>query len=268
MIVVVATTQHRVPLVEARLGELGALTSNVVATDESHRLVLATVRDDWHAELLATTLRAEGNVAVTRPSDGVRLAAWTQHTEPVRFGDRLSVRFAWSEAARDDGASTVIELGTGGFGSGQHPTTRMVIEQLLTRVHGGERVLDVGCGSGVLGLCAVGLGAASVLAVDVKAEAVEATKRNATLNGMDRRVDATNARLDQIDGDFDVVLANIGRAASVELAPQLVRHVARDGWLVVSGFSPSQCSLVAGFMGPLVELERTTSGDWAALVLA
>ena len=106
------------------------------------------------------------------------------------------------------------------------------------------------------------------MAVDLKADAVDATRRNAALNGMDGRVEATIAPLGEIEGTFDVVVANVGRAAVVELAPELVRLVAPGGWLAVSGISSSQCALVVGFLGPLVELSRRTSDEWAAVVLA
>ncbi|MGH8997762.1 MAG: 50S ribosomal protein L11 methyltransferase [Acidimicrobiia bacterium] len=127
--------------------------------------------------------------------------------------------------------------------------------------------LDVGCGSGVLGLCALGLGASRVVAVDIKADAIEATRRNAKLNRMDERVEAMLAPLGEIEDVFDVVVANVGRAALVELAPALVSRVSPGGWLAVSGISPSQCSLVGGFIRPLLELGRRTSGEWAVLVL-
>ena len=266
-VVVVATTEDDVAGVQARLGERGVGEVRIVAPGDARRLVLATVDDEWEAERLAAALRAEGESAVTRPDSGARLEAWMHHTRPVTFGERLSVCFAWSEHDRGD-LPGLIELGAGGFGSGQHPSTQLVVEQLLERIKGGERVLDVGCGSGVLGLCALELGASCVVATDLKAEAVEATRRNAALNGMDRRVDATRAPLAEIDGAFDVVVANVGRAALVELAPELVERVSPGGWLAASGISPSQCSLVAGFLRPLVELERRTSGEWAALVLA
>jgi ribosomal protein L11 methyltransferase len=203
---------------------------------------------------------------VARPDDGVRLEAWRQHTRPLIFGDRISVCFAWSEHDRT-GLPGVVELGAGGFGNGEHPATRLLLELLADRIAGGERVLDAGCGSGVLGLCALELGAASVVAVDIKPEAIEATRRNATLNGMDGRVEASISSVADLDGRFDVVVANIGRAAIVELAPQLLRRVAAHGWLAVSGISPRQCSQVADFLLPLVELERHTSGEWSCVVL-
>jgi ribosomal protein L11 methyltransferase len=266
MIVVVATTDDEVAAVRARLAERGVGRTRVVAPSDRRRLVLAPVADESEAERLAVALRAEAESAVTRPDGGGPLEAWMRDTRPITFGERLSVCFAWSEHERAD-PSNVIELGAGGFGSGQHPSTRLLVEQLVQRVHGGERVLDVGCGSGVLGLCALHLGASTAVAIDVKSAAIEATRRNAALNGMDGRLVATLAPLADIEGTFDVVVANVGRAAIVELGPALVRRVAPGGWLAVSGFSPTQCSLVAGFLRPLVEVERRTSGEWSGLVL-
>ncbi len=267
VIVVVATTEADEADVRARVGEFDEGAVRVVAAGDARRLVLAAVDDEWAAERLAAALRAEGRLAVTRPDGGPRLEGWMRYTRPITFGERLTLCFAWSEHDRTD-LSGLIELGPGGFGSGDHQSTRLLIEQLLGRIRGGERVLDVGCGSGVLGLCALGLGASRVVAVDVKAAAIEATRRNAALNDMDQRMEATLAPLVEIPGTFDIVVANIGRAAIVELASHLVQRVAPGGWLAVSGISPSQCSQVAEFLRPLVELERQTSAEWSALVLA
>ena len=81
-------------------------------------------------------------------------------------------------------------------------------------------------------------------------------------------MEATLAPLDEIQGTFDVVVANIGRAALVELAPQLVERLSRHGWLAVSGISPAQGSVVAASLQPLQVLERRTDQEWTALVLA
>ena len=142
----------------------------------------------------------------------------------------------------------------------------MLIEELLDRLHGGERLLDAGCGSGVLGLGALRLGAREVVATDLKPEAVDATRRNAALNGFAGRVHATLAPLGDLTGEFDAIVANVGRAAIVELVPHLIRLLAPGGWLGVSGISPPQCDLVGGFLCPLIEQRRRTEGDWASVV--
>jgi len=265
MVVVVVTTEDHLAKVRGRLAELGVDGAQVATPGDARRLLLAEVDDEGVAERVASTLRAGGLSAVARPDGGARLDAWMRHTRPISFGERLSVCFAWSEHDRSE-LPGLIELGAGGFGSGQHPSTRLVVEQLSERIIGGERVLDVGCGSGVLGLCALRLGASHVVATDIDAGAVEATRRNAALNGMERHLDPALAQLADIDEAFDVVVANIGRAAIVERAPELVERLAPGGWLAVSGISPSQCSQVAGFLRPLEEIDRRTSGEWSMAV--
>lgn len=262
--IVVATNDAGVEAMTARLAEH---STQLVSPGGTRRLLLVSVADPWTEERLVAALRDDGIVAVVRPDGGPRFDAWQAHTEPLMFGERLSVCFAWSEHPRA-ALSGLVELGTGGFGNGQHPATRLLIDQLLDRVRGGERVLDVGCGSGVLGLCALRLGAADMVGVDLKPEAVEATIRNAALNDMTERVAATIDPPNTLAGPFDILLANVGRQAVVDLAPDLVRLVAGRGWLAVSGISPQQCELVAGFLQPLVEIDRRTSGEWATIVLA
>ena len=241
----------------------------IVVTDgggRDRRVSRIAVEDEWEAEHLAAELRAVGLTALARPDGGPRLEAWIEHTRPFRFGGRLEVRFTWSEHPRGD-EPLLVELGLGGFGNGAHPTTRLLIDELIERINGGERVLDVGCGSGVLGLSALRLGAAHVVAVDIKPEAVEATSRNAALNGVRGQLDARLGPLAEIESAFDVVVANIGRAAIVELAPELFRLVGSSGWMAVSGMSASQCDLVVDYLRPLVEVDRRTAGEWGAVVL-
>jgi ribosomal protein L11 methyltransferase len=267
VIVVIATTEAELPRVHARLADSAVRVTRVRSPSPARRLVLASVSDEGEADRLAATLRAENMIAVARPDDGPRLEAWLRHTGPVVFGRSLSVCFAWSEHDRSSLAN-LVELGPGGFGNGDHPSTRLILEALIARMKGGERVLDVGCGSGVLGLAAVRLGAAHALAVDVDASAVEATRRNAALNGMGEHLHATLGPLRDLGAPFDIVVANVGRAAVVELAPELVRLVAADGWLAVSGISAAQAAQIVEFLTPLVETHRRVSGEWAAVALA
>ncbi len=257
---VVATAGSAVDDVSRRVESLGAPVVEVVTCGTHRRLVEADTAD----ERVAVALRDLGLAAVIRPDGGSRLETWNADASPVRFGDRLSVCPAWSTWDRDV-LPGLVEIGPGGFGNGRHPTTRLLIEQLLARVRGGEGVLDVGCGSGVLGLCALRLGAADVRAVDIKPAAVAATRRNAALNGLDDRLVVGDTLP---GGPFDVVLANIARDGLVALADQLTPLVAPGGWLAASGISPAQCSLVAGFLRPLVEVAQVVDGEWAVLVVA
>lgn len=264
--IAVATSEDGLAGLCDRLGALGVGSLEVVEPSDTRRVVLGTPDDKRIEADLVAVLQAEGEMAVTRPDGGAALQAWIRDTCPVVFGGRLSVCQAWSPHDRSDLVG-LIELGSGGFGSGRHPTTRQLIQALLERIKGGERVLDVGCGSGILGLCALRLGAAGVLAVDVKPEAVQAARRNAQINAVSDQMQATAAALVDIDANFDVVLANIARAGIVELASELVSHVSPRGWLGVAGISPSQCSQIVDFLRPLVEVERRTVGEWSSLIL-
>jgi len=224
VVIAVATTPASLDGVSARLAELGVRSVDVVAPGDNRRVVLAELHDEWDSERLAALLRSEGAMAVARPDQGPRLEAWFRDTQPIVFHDRVSVCPVWSEHERKD-LPGLIELGPGGFGSGRHPTTRLIVDELTTRISGGESVLDVGCGSGILALCALRLGAAGAVAVDISGEAVDATRRNAELNGLGCRLEATLGVEEPNDASFDAVVANIARAGIVGLASELVSWV-------------------------------------------
>jgi ribosomal protein L11 methyltransferase len=268
VIVVLATMEQHLLEATRRMSELGVPPSETLAPGGPRMLLLAPAVDEAEGALAVAHLRAEGRTAVLRPDGGPRLAAWARHTRPIEITGRLTVCFAWSEHDRRD-LPGVVELDPGfGFGTGGHPSTRLLLDELARRLAGGERVLDVGCGSGVLALSALRLGAASALAVDVDARAIEASRANGELNGLGARLQPTVAPLGQIGGVFDVVVANIGWAAIEDLAPDLVERVSPGGWLAVSGISPAHCSRVAASLRPLEVGRQQTDGDWAALVLA
>jgi ribosomal protein L11 methylase PrmA len=187
--------------------------------------------------------RRLGGVVVDLDAAGRRdLDTWRAWARPTRIG-RLVVRPAWhaSAAPGADRAGVEIAVDPGhAFGHGGHPSTRLVLEALEQRLEGGESVLDVGCGSGVLSVAAVALGAESARAIDIDPTAIAVTRANALANRVSRRIDADSTPLAAIRRRFDVVVANIGVVVLREVAPLLVERIDPGGWLALSGLLEHQ----------------------------
>ena len=215
--------------------------------------------------------------AVPRPwlvtvldEDGeAHLEAWRQWAQPVRVGERVVLHPAWLPVGPVEGDDVIVRLDPGRtFGSGSHPSTRLAVAALLTYGRLGDRVLDVGGGSGVLAVVAARLGAASALAIDVDPASPAVTRANARANGVDHRVMASNAPLGEVEGAFDIVLANIGVRVLGELARDLVRRVRPGGLLVLAGLLDAQVDpLLETAYSDVVEVERSTEEGWTAIVL-
>jgi ribosomal protein L11 methyltransferase len=205
---------------------------------------------------------------VVEPDGDAHLDAWRAWARPYRAGRRLLVHPAWLDAPDAEPGDVVIPLDPGrSFGSGSHPSTRLVLAVLEDVVRGGgERILDAGCGSGVLAIAACRLGAAAAVAVDIEPAAREATLANAARNGVTDQIEV-GGELDAVVGPFDVVVANIGAAVLAPLAPRLRALTRPDGWLVLAGLLTSQADGVVAAYGGCVEVERRTEDGWAAPVL-
>ncbi len=168
---------------------------------------------------------------------------WQQHAVRCRFGDRL-----WLVPRSDTSVSgPALRLDPGlAFGSGSHPTTRLCLGWLAEQELRGAAVLDFGCGSGILALAALTLGCERVVAIDHDPQALLATRENAEYNGLlDLRIEIGLPET-LADRKFDLVLANLLANPLIELAPILIRAVAEDGQLVMSGVLEGQAEEVAG----------------------
>lgn len=192
---------------------------------------------------------------------------WRDFAAAVVVDDVVTVVPAWLATVQVGGpaAGTVIVEPLGAFGLGDHPTTLLSLRAVRPLVHPQCDLLDVGCGTGVIAVMAARLGARRVRAIDVASAAVEATRHNADLNGVTIEVDARP--LQDVDGAFDVVVANILAPVLVELAPDLARVTRSGGRLVVSGILAGAHDHVIAALHPMV-VERTDVLDgWAAVTL-
>jgi ribosomal protein L11 methyltransferase len=193
---------------------------------------------------------------------------WLQHFKPLRFGERLWVCPGDAEAPADD--AVVLRLDPGlAFGTGTHPTTAMCLDWLAHNPPRELRVVDYGCGSGILAVGAVLLGASHALAVDIDPQALTAARENARRNGVPASRLATGTP-DALTGTtaVDVVIANILAGPLIELAPRLASLVREGGSAVLSGVLSAQAAVLEHAYAPWFTLRAAeTREEWCLLWL-
>ena len=198
---------------------------------------------------------------------------WKQYYKPMEIGERLLVIPQWEEADPGDRAPLYLDPGLT-FGTGAHATTRLCLTALEGLVRGGERVLDLGCGSGILSVAALRLGAGSALAVDIYDKCRDAARENAGLNGIGpERLDILVGNLltdeavaAKIGGGYDVVLANIVADVIIALAPRVRGLLNPGGTFLCSGVIEGRTAEVEAALAAsgLEVLERREDGGWYA----
>lgn len=179
---------------------------------------------------------------------------WLRDFGPMRFGVRLWVCPTGSEPDRSD--AVVVRLDPGlAFGTGTHATTAMCLEWLDSIELQGRAVLDYGCGSGVLAIAALKLGCAHAHAMDIDVQAITATRENAAQNWVQERLTVSTSP-DDIEGRFDVVIANILAGPLVELAESVSDRVRPGGQLALSGILSEQAADVIAAYAPHIDFDN------------
>ena len=200
--------------------------------------------------------------------------SWKQHWQPDPVGDGLLILPAWLEVPLEHGERLVIRMDPGSaFGTGSHPTTRLCLEALEQAPPVGALVADLGCGSGVLGLAALGLGATAVVAADTDSLAVRATGDNRELNG--RPADQLKVSLGSVEAlqqllegrRADLLLCNILAPVIEALAPGFEALVAPEGRALLSGLLVDQAPRLEQVLGDLGwrVSARGSQGRWGLL---
>lgn len=188
---------------------------------------------------------------------------WRRFARPVIVAPGLEVRPAWLDGEPTaDGITLLVEPGST-FGLGDHPTTILSLRALMGMVRPGDRVLDVGCGSGVLAIAAMRLGAASAYGIDISPASVPVTLDNAARNGVE--VEVSTTPLAEVTGRYDVVVANILAPVLVELADDLRRVTGRV--LILSGVLDGAFDHVVAALAPMDVIDVETCDGWAAVLL-
>ena len=221
------------------------------------------------AAMLAATLMAvlalpAAAIRIETVEDRVWEREWLKDFRPMRFGRRLWICPGGQQVIEPD--AVVLELDPGlAFGTGTHATTAMCLEWLDGCPLESSRVLDYGCGSGILALAALKLGARSACACDIDPQALIATRDNAARNALDDRLEVRSAG-DGLPGPFDVVLANILAGPLQRLAPDFGRLCRPGGRLLLAGLLAEQAEEVAAAYLPCFDIRPVARRDgWIAL---
>ncbi|QKS27762.1 MAG: Ribosomal protein L11 methyltransferase [Accumulibacter sp.] len=231
-------------------------------------LVVALLRSDSDVRQVLLHCAAQAGLADPPPfsqeevpeQDWVRLTQ-TQF-EPIRVSQRLWIVPSW-HAPPDPGAIVLVLDPGMAFGTGSHPTTRLCLEWLERSVRPGASLLDYGCGSGVLAIAAGRLGASEVVGVDIDPQAVAVARENAVANGVVARFQES---ADQLDGQFDIVVANILANPLRVLAPALCSHLRPGSLLALSGILVEQSDDLIEAYAPYLSLAVVdTREGWVCL---
>lgn len=196
---------------------------------------------------------------------------WKKYFKPVRIFKNIVVKPTWeryTSSARD----IVIEIDPGmAFGTGQHPSTRMCLESieeiLMTeRTTRKWSVLDIGTGTGILSIGAAKLGASRVVAVDIDPKAAEIAQQNVNINHVDDKVSVMNLDIINLDGTFDMIVANLTAETISKLSAHIEPMLARGGYLVCSGIIEQRATMVEEALKALDKKKVLTEKEWVCYI--
>lgn len=195
--------------------------------------------------------------------DWVRV--WMDRWKPMRFGENLWVVPSWLAPPDPNAANIILDPGMA-FGTGTHATTAMCLEWLAQHAPRDRTVIDYGCGSGILAIAALKLGARTALGIDTDPQALTVSSENAERNGVSDRLFLCLPEATPSDAHADVLLANILAPALLALAPRLTALTRTRGTLLLSGLLAHQADEVEAAYVQDFSFARVVTDDWALLV--
>lgn len=190
--------------------------------------------------------------------------AWMSQYRPIQISPRLWICPTWREPPDPRAINLLLDPGLA-FGTGTHPTTALCLRWLTEQQLTDARVIDYGCGSGILAIAALKLGAKEALGTDVDAQALTVSRENAARNGVVERLRTCLPGELRDDDSGDVVVANILAEPLIALAPELTRRVQPGGLLALSGLLTTQADEVKSHYAAHFALEQQERDGWALL---
>ena len=248
---------------QAIFGEPGMPTEQI--WQQSKVIALFGENDDAAAMIQAAS-QACGLKDLAYTSEILADQDWVRLTQaqfdPIQISERLWITPSWHEAPNGNAVNLQLDPGLA-FGTGSHPTTRLCLKWLDTQLKGGENVLDYGCGSGILTIAALKLGAGSAVGVDIDEQAIRASKDNAAQNNVDAQFYLPDG-LPQ--GQFDIVVANILANPLRMLGEMLAARTKQGGRIVLSGLLDEQVEELSGIYSQWFDIEPAEIDEgWARL---
>ena len=242
-----------------------------VAEDVANEVIASILKDIEDAKTRSEGFIPFGTLEDTkRQVDGDDwIDVWKKHFRPIHLGNIVVVP-EWIEYTPTEQEKVVLLDSNMAFGTGEHETTSMCVELMQEYITPDSVCIDVGCGSGILGISAIKLGAKKAYLTDIDPIAVESSLHNAKLNGVDEKtVVAHSNLLDDTDVQGDIVMANITGEVLKMLAPSMPKNLKKDGVLILSGIIESRLAMVKeAYEGVgLQVIYEKRKGEWFALVL-
>jgi ribosomal protein L11 methyltransferase len=277
--IVVAVPDELAEMVTDRMWQWGVQAVSETALADGWTEVTTSVGDDRSSiERALSTLDPSWRWEVRAVDDTIAQVA-PEFLSPTWYADDMvSVPASLLPFDAGDALVTVIDPGSA-FGLGDHPTTRtsmaLLAGLLRDRLHDGSvtvatpvrSLLDVGCGTGALAVLAAQLGVSAVRAIDIADAAVEATRRNGELNGVEGSIEVDTTPVSEVVGPFDIVVANILAPVLVSIADDLRRLVRPGGALVISGILADRHDHVLAALAPLAPAASLVHDGWISMVL-